>query len=103
MTDQNQNPSPITQSIIDELGLNDLPADKQEQLLIKMTEVVLQRIFVETMDKLAPVDQEEYEKMIDREATPEEMEAFLKGKIAGYDEMIKKVVDDFKEEMKKEV
>jgi len=102
MTDQDSNQNPVPQSIIDELGLNDLPQEKQEQLLIKMTEVVLQRIFVETMDKLAPADQEEYEKMIDREATPEEMEAFLREKIAGYEEMVKKIVDDFKEEMKKE-
>jgi hypothetical protein len=30
------------------------------------------------------------------------MEAFLREKIAGYEEMVKKIVDDFKEEMKKE-
>ena len=107
MADENQNlnsdgSSPVPQSIIDELGLNDLPVEQQEQLLIKMTEVVLQRIFVETMDKLAPADQEEYEKMIDREAAPEELETFLKEKVAGYEEMVKKIVDDFKEEMKKE-
>lgn len=98
MADQGQLP----QSIIDELGLQDFPKDKQEKILIKMTEVVLQRIFVETMDKLSQGDQEEYLKLVEQNATPEQLEKFLEGKIANYDGMIKKIVDDFKEEMKKE-
>ena len=100
MTNQQNN---LQQAIIDELGLNDLPPEKQEELLSKMTEVVLQRIFIETMDKLTPAQQEEYGNMVEKNAAPEEMEAWLKGKIEGYDEMVTKIVDDFKEEMKKEI
>ena len=90
----------IQQTLIDELGLADLPQDKKDELLVKMTEVVLKRIFVETMEKLSEKDQEEYSQMIEKEAAPEELEKFLTEKIAGYDEMVKKVVEEFKEEMK---
>ena len=98
MPDQNA----IQKSLIDELGLSSLSQDKQEQLLIKMTEVVLKRIFVETMEKLSHDDQEAYSQLIDNKTTPEEVEKFLKEKIQNYDEMVKKVVEDFKEEMKKQ-
>lgn len=89
----------IQKTIIEELGLSDLPEDKKNQLLVKMTEVVLKRIFVETMEKLSEADQKEYEKLIDENAEEEKLEGFLKEKITGYEEMVKKIVADFKEEM----
>lgn len=95
--DQNQ----IQKSLIDELGLSDLPADKQEQLLLKMTEALLKRIFVETMERLEKDDQEIYGGMIDDKKSPEEIEKFLREKIENYDQMLEKIADDFKEEMKK--
>lgn len=99
MSNQNQ----IQQTIIDELGLSGLSQEKQEKLLSQMTEVVLQRIFIETMQKLSEADQEEYAKMVENKATPDEVEVYLRGKITDYDEMIKKIIDDFKSEMKKEL
>lgn len=96
MTNQNQ----MQQTIIDELGLAELPQEKQGQLLVKMTEVVLKRIFLETMEKLTEAQQAEYEKMIDENVPPEKLENFLQEKIANYEEMVKKIIFDFKEEMK---
>jgi hypothetical protein len=97
MDNQNQQ---IQQTIIDELGLSDLPQEKKDALLTKMMEVVLKRIFLETMEKLSEEDQEAYSKMIDANATPEEADAFLKEKIADYDQMIARIIDGFKEDMK---
>lgn len=96
MADQNQ----IQQTIIDELGLSDLPQEKKDALLSKMMEVVLKRIFLETMEKLSEADQEAYSKMIDANATPEELDGFLKEKINGYDQMVAEIISSFKEEMK---
>jgi hypothetical protein len=104
MTDQNQTTSDQTdlqKTLIEELGLASLPQDKQEELLVKMTEVVLKRIFVETMDKLTEADQETYAKMIEENTTPEDLEKFLMEKIPNYDALVKKVVDGFREEMLK--
>jgi len=97
MTDQNE----IQKNIIDELGLSGLPEEKKKELSEKMTEVVLKRIFIETMYRLSEEDQAGYEKMIDENAGPEEVEKFLREKIPNYDDMIKKILEDFKEEMKK--
>lgn len=94
MTDQ------IQKTLIDELGLSDLSEDKKDQLLMKMTEVVLKRIFLETMEKLTDRDQDEYSKMIDENVDPEALEKFLQDKISNYEEMVGKIVADFVEEMK---
>jgi len=88
-------------SFFDDLGLGNLPEEKREELIAKMTEVVLKRIFIETVEKLNEKGQEEYAKLIENKATPEEVEKFLLERIPDYDAMVKKIVDDFKEEMKK--
>jgi hypothetical protein len=88
-------------TLMEELGLADLPQEKQEQLAIKMTEVILKRIFMETMERLKEAEQEEFEKMINAKTGPEEVEKFLREKIGDYDQMVEKVTVDFKEEMKK--
>ena len=90
----------IQKELIEELGLSSLPQDKQEELLIKMTEVLLKRIFVETMEKLNDADRETYGKMIDENSDAQTVGDFLKEKIVGYDEMVQKVIVSFKEEMK---
>jgi hypothetical protein len=87
--------------LLNDLGLGNLSEDKREELIAKMTEVVLKRIFIETVEKLNEKDQEEYAKMIENKVTPEEMEKFLLEKIPDYDAMVKKIVDDFKEEVRK--
>ncbi|MEI7425547.1 MAG: DUF5663 domain-containing protein [Candidatus Moraniibacteriota bacterium] len=99
MTDQTQ--TQIQKELLEELGLTSLPQDKQEEILIKMTEVLLKRIFVETMGKLSDTDRETYEKMVDEKSDPEKIGEFLKENVYNYDEMVQKVIIDFKEEMKK--
>ncbi|MFA5961856.1 MAG: DUF5663 domain-containing protein [Parcubacteria group bacterium] len=97
MTDQAQ----LQKELLEELGLSSLPEDKQEEILIKMTEVLLKRIFVETMEKLSETDREAYEKMVDEKNDPEKIGEFLKEKVVNYDEMVQKIIIAFKEEMKK--
>lgn len=95
--------SSIQKTLLDELGLSNLPQEKQEELVMKMTEVLLKRIFIETLEKLKEPDQEEYAKMIEEKASPDEVEKFLNEKISNYDQVFEKIVADFKEEMKKGV
>ncbi|MFZ2188322.1 MAG: DUF5663 domain-containing protein [Candidatus Moraniibacteriota bacterium] len=97
MVDQDQ----LQKELMEELGLSNLPLDKQNEILIKMTEVLLKRIFVETMERLSEADREMYEKMVDEKSEPEKIGEFLKEKVLNYDEMVQKIIADFKEEMKK--
>lgn len=90
----------IKKSLLDDLGLSNIPKEKQEQLVIKMTEVLLKRIFRETLEKLDEKNQEEYAELAKNNPTPEELEKFLSSRISDYDEMINKIIENFKAEMK---
>ena len=93
--------SQIQKTLLEELGLSNLPQDKQDELLIKMTEVLLKRIFLETMDKLGDGGMKEYDKMVEEGSTAEQLEEFFNSKITNYDIMVQKVIEEFKGEMKK--
>jgi hypothetical protein len=65
-----------------------------------MTEVLLKRIFLETMEKLGEQGRLEYEKISQEETvTPEQMEAFFKDSIKDYDGMVQGIIEEFKMEM----
>jgi hypothetical protein len=95
-----KNNSILRKKIIDELGLSALPKEKQDELMAKMGEVIMKRIYLETMESLGEVDREKLMKMLDAETEPEKIEEFIKGKINNYEEIVRKIIDDFKEEMK---
>lgn len=93
----------MSQSIIDRLGLQDLPEETQITLLTKMTESVLKRIAVEALTRLSDADQETLLGFQDRSATPEEVEKFLKEKLPDYEKIQDEVVRAFAEEMRETV
>jgi len=85
--------------LVKDLGIDSLPEDKQNELIIKMTEILLKRIFLETMERLGEQGREEYEKMSEGQVEPEQVAAFFKEKIRNYDELVDAIVKDFREEM----
>lgn len=91
----------LRQTIIEELGLGSLPKKKKEELLVRLGEVALKRIYLETMESLEKEDQEKVVGMMEKE--PDKIEAFLAEKIPNYEEFVKKVVDDFKGELKEDM
>ena len=87
--------------LIKGLGLEKLPMDKQEEMVLKMTELVLKRMFVQTMDRLNARDQEKFGEMMEGGGSPEEIEKFLQERIEDYDGMLQGIVENLREEMKK--
>jgi len=91
----------IQEDIIKELGLENLPEDKQKELIEKMTETLFSRIYTETLERLSDVDKESYFGMIEKKASPEDFDIFLMEKIPDYEQMVQRTITSFKEEMKK--
>lgn len=89
----------LKKELIEAFHLEDVPLDKQEELLAKIGESLLKRIFLDTMEKLGDANMKEYEEMLDREAKQEELEAFFENKIPGYNIFVRGVVTKFKEEL----
>ncbi|MDO8566004.1 MAG: DUF5663 domain-containing protein [Candidatus Moranbacteria bacterium] len=93
----------LKKELIEAFHLENVPAAKQEELLSKIGEALLKRIFLETMEKIGDANVKEYEALLDKETKEEEMEAFFESKIPGYTIFVRSVVTRFKEEMAKDL
>ena len=89
----------LQKTIIEELGMQNIPQEQQEELLAKMGDVLFKRILLETLEVLDEEDQKKFGEMIDTKKSAEAVEEFLKSKIENYDEFVKKVAEDFKNEL----
>lgn len=85
--------------LIEAFHLENVPEDKKEELLAKIGEALVKRIFIETMEKLGDENVAEYESLLNKEAKQEELESFFENKIPGYNIFVRGVVDKFKEEL----
>jgi len=90
----------MQEELMRDLGMDGLSEEQQQELIVKMTEAVLKRIFLETLEKLSEEDKKTYEEMIEKQEDPGKLENFLAEKIPNYDKMVAKIVTDFKEEIK---
>jgi hypothetical protein len=93
----------MQETIVEELGLGDMPEEQKAKVLVDLLELVLKRLYMETMDKLTQEDQQALMKMLEEKAEPDKVEAYLRGKISDYDEFVKKVVSDLKDELKEDI
>jgi len=91
----------LRDELIKAFHLEQIPEDKRDELLEKMGEALLKRVFLATMDKIGEDGIKEYEALLDKEAKQDEIEAFFEQKIPGYDVFVREVATEFKEEMTK--
>ncbi len=89
------------QEIIETFSLEDLAPEKQDELITKIGEVFLKRLFLATLDKLGAQSSREYEDLLDKKASADEIEAFLAQKIPNYPVFVRGVVSQFKADMDK--
>ncbi|MDP3957589.1 MAG: DUF5663 domain-containing protein [bacterium] len=89
----------LKKELIEAFHLENIPEAKQEELLSKIGEALLKRIFLETMEKIGDANVKEYEALLDKAAKEEEVQAFFESKIPGYNIFVRGVVTRFKEEM----
>ena len=73
----------IKQEFITEFNLNVLDHEKQETMITQMIELLMKKILVETMEKLGDTGMDEYEQLLTKKPTQDEI--FLQ-------ERVKKVV-----------
>jgi hypothetical protein len=92
--------SKIEKELIEELALAGLPKLKQEELLGKMLEALLKRIFMDTMERLGEQGMTEYEALIESEPTEAAVGKFLEEHIPDYSAFVESIVDQFKKDVK---
>lgn len=98
MNEKNQDK--MKEDIMQYLGLSKLSQDKQDEILAKIGEIILKKIFIETVDKLDQEDRVEFERMLKEGTDVESIEKFLNTKIENYDMIIGKIVEEIREDIK---
>jgi len=92
--------SKIEAELAEELALAGLPQPKREELLGKMLEALLKRIFMDTMERLGEKGMMEYEALIETEPTEAAVGKFLEEHIPDYRTFVQGIVDQFKKDVK---
>lgn len=90
----------LKEDLVSELSLAGIAPEKHEELLGKMLEALLKRVFVETLEKLGESGAEEYEELVAKEVSEEEVARFIEEKIPNYDVFVQGIIDQFKADMK---
>lgn len=105
--DQNQqdpqsdiNIEDLQKQIAATLGITDLSDQKQKEIIEKATEVLLQKIFLDTIDKLSEEDTITYDELLEKKTDPAEIEKFLDDKIPNRTDIILETIDTFINNMK---
>jgi predicted sugar kinase len=87
----------LQKNLITELGLEDLPDDKKEELILKIGGLIQQNVLLRILSELGEKDKDEFDKVL-AEGNDEKTLAFLQSKISNFDELVKEEVAKFKEE-----
>ncbi len=88
--------SSLQQEVTRALLLEKFPKEKQEELLSRINETLLERLFYATLDKLSPEDRETFlAKNEDPQSTPQDLDTFLHEAIADYDAFVAENVEAF--------
>lgn len=82
-----------------EFGLENLPADKQQELLDLMTETVMKQIFLALGEKIGDDGADEFDAIL-KEGDQEKIETFIKRYVPDPDAFVAGVVAEFRDAVK---
>jgi hypothetical protein len=95
-------PTQLQQDILKELGISQLAPQRQEELLVAMTEVLLKRLTLRILEKLSDSQRKEFD-VVCSYGNAEKIQAFFTQNVPGYEQMIQEEINSFKQEMKETV
>ena len=87
----------LKQNIIKDLGMDQLPPEKQEEMLLTIGRLIFQGVIIRVMSLLSEKDKDEFDKLLTEKIEDEEAVLnFLKSKIPNLEELINEEVVSFK-------
>jgi len=89
----------IKQNIIKELGLDEFPAEKAEEIMTKLEQNIERSLTLEVLDLLTVENQQEFMKIAETESD-QEIKSFLESKIPNFDSLVKAVAESVVKEFK---
>lgn len=92
------NKSEVRQNIIDLFEIDKMPEDKQEEMIGKIGGIIFQAVILRVLPMMSPEDLEEYNRMMDENASPEKVFDFLFEKVPNFFGIIAEESENFRKE-----
>jgi hypothetical protein len=86
-------------NIIELLGLEKLPDEQKQALLVQMSQALQGRMIDRLIETMSKEQQDEFTKLLDADPSPAQVDAFLMKNVPDCTELAIKEVVKFKEEM----
>lgn len=91
----------INKNIVVTLGINKLPVEQQKEAMERLGAIVYQEVMIRALEILSEEDKDEFEKIIEKDASPDNLLDFLATKIPNLEDIVKeeaeKLIDESKE------
>lgn len=88
--------NPIQQNIVGALELDKLSPEERGETLVRVGALIYQNVLMRVMEMITEADQDEFEKMLDNNAKPEEIFTFFKNKVPDFEKIIDEEATKFK-------
>ncbi len=85
--------------IADALNLADLPEEEQEAILMDINDVVFKGALVRLIDRMDEKTQKEFTKLLEADASGEEVEAFIKANVPEADDIVADTVKEIQDDI----
>ena len=90
-----------TRTYVDALALEAevvLPEDEMEEYKTKVEELFTRRLGVDLLNELDEKGLADYDKLVSKGGSKEEVETFFSSRIDNYEEKVKKILEDFRKD-----
>lgn len=89
----------LYKNILPSLGLRDLSAEKQEQMLLKIGDIIFKRVLIRAIDSMNEPAKVEYEKLLKNKSSDAGVVLdFFRSKLPNFDQLVAAEVASFKKE-----
>lgn len=79
----------LRKTLIEMYNLSSLSEAEQNEIIERIGSLVFQAILMRVMENMSDTDKQSFEKLLDHDASPEEITGFLREKVPGFDEVAK--------------
>lgn len=88
----------INKNIIEILGINKLPIEKQKEAMERLGGIVYQEVMLRVLDTMSNEDKDAFEKLVEKDPNPETLLEFLSSKVPDLEKIINEEAEDLREE-----
>jgi hypothetical protein len=85
-------------TLINTYHLQDLSEDKQNEMIDRIAALIFQAVLIRVLPMMSEEKQGEFEKLMEKDSTPDELMGFLQKQVPSLPEILKEEAENFKKE-----